>query len=469
MAKIEVNISSQVNEIGKSELLLRISVNRNNRFRVKSGIYVYPERFKSGVIKPQRSEDKEERRKQMLDADEKLSRLRSLIISSCEGDPEITKEKISIIIDKFHNPDKYKEETTEKKLSTRFTEYIEQCYKDNIFGHGRKKHYDVLDKELNRFLIINNLTDIKASDFTCDKIVLFRDFLFNEHNLVKKNRGLYTGMNERNTPTNPRNQNTVATKLKKIQAFFNELEDKDEIPVSPFRKLGKQRKKAMMREQYDEPIYLTEEEFLLLKKANVPKSLQESKDAFLLQCSLGCRISDFQALTLENIGTEDEIPYIHYLPQKTMNEGDTRKEVHTPLMRFSLDIIKKHKFIFPILRNITGERGYNDKIKELLKYCNINRLVAVFNNIEGKNEYKPICDIASSKLARKTHVDMMNKVQINQYAAGLHKSGSSAVKRYTSMNIKDRFILMCAAFGEEEYRVDSKLNIKKEELVNVIE
>ena len=43
--------------------------------------------------------------------------------------------------------------------------------------------------------------------------------------------------------------------------------------------------------------------------------------------------------------------------------------------------------------------------------------------------------MASSKLARKTHVDMLNKVQINYYAAGLHREGAKA------------------AFGEEEYRV----------------
>ena len=61
--------------------------------------------------------------------------------------------------------------------------------------------------------------------------------------------------------------------------------------------------------------------------------------------------------------------------------------------------------------------------------------------------------MASSKLARKTHVDMLNKVQINYYAAGLHREGSKAVFRYTSLELSDRFALLNAAFGEEEYRV----------------
>ncbi len=54
---------------------------------------------------------------------------------------------------------------------------------------------------------------------------------------------------------------------------------------------------------------------------------------------------------------------------------------------------------------------------------------------------------------RVTHVDMLNKVQINYYAAGLHREGSKAVFRYTSLELADRFALLNAAFGEEGYRV----------------
>ena len=54
---------------------------------------------------------------------------------------------------------------------------------------------------------------------------------------------------------------------------------------------------------------------------------------------------------------------------------------------------------------------------------------------------------------------MMTKVQINIYAAGRHKDGSDAVERYTKLDIRDRFILMCAAFNQPLYKVDKDLNI----------
>ena len=118
-------------------------------------------------------------------------------------------------------------------------------------------------------------------------------------------------------------------------------------------------------------------------------------------------------------------------------------------------------FEFPILKNIYGHGGYNVHIRALLQHCGINRPVAQYNEETRRNEYVPLYSVGSSKLARKTHVDMMNKVQVDMYAAGLHKVGSSAVARYTSMELVDRFKLMNAAFGQEDYRVDDLLMVIK--------
>jgi hypothetical protein len=41
---------------------------------------------------------------------------------------------------------------------------------------------------------------------------------------------------------------------------------------------------------------------------------------------------------------------------------------------------------------------------------------------------------------------MLNKVQNNYYAAGLHRTGSDAVFRYTFLEFADRNVLMKAAF-----------------------
>ena len=90
---------------------------------------------------------------------------------------------------------------------------------------------------------------------------------------------------------------------------------------------------------------------------------------------------------------------------------------------------------------------YNKLLKELLRYCGISRKVRVFNELEGDNKYIPLHLVATSKLARKTHVDLMNKVQLDPWASGLHKLGSNAVFRYTCLELSDRYRLMLRAFG----------------------
>ena len=345
-------------------------------------------------------------------------------------------------------------------FDVRFETFIREGRRDGIFGASREDVYEVLLGIIRRFQIINGLNNLEVKDVDADMLMRLRQFIADEYLYVNDWRQLYVGVRTQNIPTMRRSQNTIATRLRMLQTFFTELEDREEIIKSPFRKLGKERKHAIMRERYDEPIYLKAPELATIMAAEIPASLEECRKAFILQCAFGCRISDFQVLTMENISiTDDGIPYIHYLPIKTSHSQADNAEVQTPIMRYALDIIKESQFHFAILRYATGKSGYNAKIRELLKCCGIERQCAEYNEETGQNEYKPLWEFGSSKLARKTHVDMMNKVQVNQYAAGLHTEGSKAVHHYTSMEIGDRFLLMCAAFNQKPYKVDRDLNV----------
>lgn len=314
MAKVDVNISSLVNGNGKSELLFRVNVNRNIRLRVKSGIFIYPNRFKNGGIVLPRAEDGKGTRKEMLDANTTLSNLIVSIINFCETNKAITKDELIIFIDKFHNPDKYiKQEDKKEALCEMFQRYVNGWLDTGVIGSGRKKHYDVVIRELNRFFIINGIDGEPVEVFNKDMILKFREFLRIEHTLVDKYPGLYVDMNNRNRPSKERSQNTIAEKLLLIQAFMVELERNDIIPVSPFRKIGKE-KEAIMKQQYDEPVFLTKAEFNTILVKDCPDSLQRVKDLFIVQCCFGCRVGDFRRFTFDNIGIEEGIPYIHYLP-----------------------------------------------------------------------------------------------------------------------------------------------------------
>ena len=360
---------------------------------------------------------------------------------------EKTSEELCKAISYLLNPIQEKP----KSLLDRFLVFIESGCRDGLFGEVRKKNYMVVYRIMERFLTIIDKYDIVPSDFDSDFVMDFSLFVRDEYKYVEKWKGIY---NANYVPMKPRSANTVATKMKYVHAFFRELEERNEINKSPFQRLGRERKKVIMKERYDDPVYLYASELRTILDKEVPNELQEVKDCFCLQCAFGCRIGDFKSLNMDKVAVIDGVPYIHYLPHKTLRENPTFKEVETPIMKFAWDIIQKYRFKFNILKYVSGKSGYNVKIKRLLKFCGIDRRCKVFDEKKGDNVYVPLHKLASSKLCRKTHVDIMNKVQINQYVAGLHREGSKAVERYTSLELKDLFKLMCVAFGEPIYKID---------------
>lgn len=375
---------------------------------------------------------------------------------------EMVKQGITLSCDVFEqmlaeaaNPVAKEREDEENLFLNRFRRYIEDSHRDGVIGDGRKKHYDVIANELQRFLIIKGIERILIEEVTADLLLSFRDFLFTEYKYVKKYRSLYDGMQERNIPKEARSSNTVAGKMKKLKAFFNDLEAKDEVAKSPFRRMGKTIVEVT-KEIYDIPVFLTREEFDKVRATDVPCTLQEAKDAFLLQCTVGCRIGDFSHIGMDNVSVKDGIPYVHYLPAKTMKYLREYGEIETPLLPFAYEIANRYQFNFHCLKYPTGKSGYNQKIKEVLRLAGIDRECSVFDEVAGKNTYVQLWELGSSKLARKTFVDILNKAQINKYAAGLHSKKSDAVDRYTALTLKDRYILMCYAFGEEIQLIDNK-------------
>lgn len=374
---------------------------------------------------------------------------------------EMSARVLDEMIENLRNPVSRPKEQRVKTLMAAFDEYLTKALRDGIIGERRGAHISIVRDKLGRFLHIKGLSYITAKEFDDELLMEFRQFLYEEYKFVPRFRGLYKDMKPQNIPEKRLSSNTVVSQLKMLQTFFAELEVDGDIDRSPFRQISRERKRAVMKTKYDEPIFLRADEFDKLRKAKVSKCYEEVRDAFLVNCAIGCRIEDFKNMTLDNIAVSQEnIPYIHYLPHKTAGDGDTNAEVQTPLVRFAFDIIKRTGFQFRIIRNVYGKMGYNTQLKGLLKECGVDRKVPIFNEQTKANEYKPLYEQASSKLARKTHVDMLSKVQIDLYASGLHKINSNAVTRYTSMELKDRFTLLNLAFNEKAYKVNDKMEIK---------
>ena len=339
-----------------------------------------------------------------------------------------------------------------ESMYTRYMRYIEDIHKVGVVGKSRYLQLLCKARKLQRFLLIKGLSSLAPKEFDVNLLMDYRWFVTNEYLFVPSFPHLYTKGGGRRAPKKMCKNNTVVSDLLALKAFFSELEDTGEIRRSPFRKLSGEKRRSVMHVEYDEPFYLRADEFRRVLLAEVPAELQWAKDMFVLNCALGCRIGDLKKLSMEKVAVSEEgIPYVHYIPSKTSRMS--KREVVTPLIRPAYEIILRTRFCFNGHNPNYEKQLYNKALRRLLEFCGIDRPVCLYDPEVGDNVYRPLYEVASSKLARKTHVDMLNKVQINYYAAGLHREGSKAVFRYTSLELSDRFALLNAAFGEEGYRV----------------
>ncbi len=379
---------------------------------------------------------------------------------------DMTSDVLEKEIDKILNPVVEVRSSSAETLCERFVRFADESRRDGIIGVERYKMIIGQADKLKRFLTIKGLSKISVTEFDTNLLLEYRQFVFDEYLYVQKYPKLYKVEKKRGARRNPDHRasiNTVVYNMKNLQALFNELEKTDEIMKSPFRRLTTEKKRAVMHTMYDSPVFLRQEEFQKVIDTEVPDKLQGIKDAFILNCCFGCRIGDFSRLSMEKVSVSPEgIPYIHYIPSKTSGTQETNKEIVTPLIRLAYDIIQRTRFDFGFKITTAGTSFYNKKVRDLIKACGIDRKVSIYDQEKHDNVYVPLYEEASSKLARKTHVDMMSKVQVNLYAAGLHREGSSAVNRYTNMELKDHFALMNVAFDQKPYKVDADLNIIEE-------
>ena len=339
-----------------------------------------------------------------------------------------------------------------ESMYNRYMRYIEDIHKVGVVGKSRYSQLLCKARKLQRFLLIKGLSSLAPKEFDVDLLLDYRWFITNEYLFVPSFPQLYTKGGGRRAPKKMCKNNTVVSDLLALKAFFSDLEDTGEIRRSPFRKLSGEKRRSVMHVEYDEPFYLRADEFRRVLLADVPAELQWAKDMFVLNCALGCRIGDLKKLSMEKVAVSEEgIPYVHYIPSKTSRVS--KREVVTPLIMPAWEIILRTRFAFNGHNPNYEKQLYNKALRRLLEFCGIDRPVCLYDPEVGDNVYRPLYEVASSKLARKTHVDMLNKVQINYYAAGLHREGSKAVFRYTSLELSDRFALLNAAFGEEGYRV----------------
>ena len=437
MATITRSLSSKVNGNGESEIMLRLTVSRELRLRLRSGVFIEPSRFRDGKFIMPRADRKTLAKLQIIS--DNLSSLECRLISLSVNTPanQLNKEFFEDAIMRHNHPELFETVPVSRSFFDTFNEYLDTTQD----GTKLSSHYKVLARLLDRYEKYKRKStrqkfQLTLEDFNGAMVDDFKQFVIDEPRIYEKYPSIYKDASDvvetKRKPRKPeqRGHNAVIAIMKRLRAFFNWCVKRGYITRTPFASCT-----SIGAEKYGVPYYITLEERdkIADRDFSFKKSLEVQRDIFIFQCLIGCRVSDLMELTPENIINGA----VEYMPNKT--KGERPEVVRVPLNSRAKALVKRYKGVdekgrlFPFI----STQKYNQAIKDIFTLCGITRVVTVLNPKTGEEERKPLNEIASSHMARRTFVgNLYKKVKDPSLVGALsgHKEGSKAFARYRDID-----------------------------------
>ena len=484
MAKAALRLSRKINVDGKSEIIVKLTVNKSTRPCFKSGIFIKPDFFKPvnkagngkglvmGIVPPKKGRlnymEVSEVNRAKKDLEAYITRLekvcdvlvmdkQEITHKSIENAMAMTKDIATEVLDvdtikKVLN----RTEIERMKAVVTFFDWYDMFIKEHGKGlsKGRVKHLEVIGRMFARYQGFNQAVNDEAFKLDIDTfnkcmVEDFHDYLVNEKALADEYPRIFAkliGLNsigkpDRRQVIRERGGSVMVTHMKVVKEFFNWLNKKKITDNKPFAevKIGKW--------DYGTPYYLTLEERNKVADADLKAmreafkakgkdfncksldSLEVQRDIFIFHCCVGCRVSDLETFKPSNV--DDGV--LSYIPIKTRSKR--AQTVRVPLNSRALALVDKYKGVdkkgrlFPFI----SSQKYNEVIKDVLRVCGIDRTITRLNPVTGEEEQRPIWEVASSHMARRTFIgNLYEEVKDPNLIGSMtgHVEGSRSFARY---------------------------------------
>lgn len=320
-------------------------------------------------------------------------------------------------------------ERNHPNLLYRVHEYLEKYE-----GADRtKEHIIRFERKMSRYhdyqreILGNRDFTLFVETVTLEQMNGFRDYVANEYLLRQEHPEFYVPRMLINHKPKPLSNTTVINIMNFFCTFLHWCKRMQYSDNEVYALYG------CKEPTYGNPFYLTSEERNVLYDADLsdnPK-LAVIRDIFVFHCYIGCRVGDLYRLTRENI----KDGFLEYMPQKT--KKCQAKTVRVPLHEKALKILERYDVNADRLFPFKPIHTYNLGIRELLKYCGIDRMVTILDTHGYNTVQKPLYEIASSHTARKTFVgNLYKQVPDPNLIASLsgHVEGSRAFRRYRTID-----------------------------------
>ena len=130
---------------------------------------------------------------------------------------------------------------------------------------------------------------------------------------------------------------------------------------------------------------------------------------------------------------------LQFIPHKTLHKRS--QTVKVPLNSKAMAILKRYKGKQETLLPTRQTGYYNEGIRAVLRECGITRMVTIFDTVTGKDVQKPICDVATSHMARRNFIgNLYKQVKDPELISSMtgHVNGSRAFSRYREIDEKTK-------------------------------
>ena len=469
MASISKSISSRVNENGYSQVLFRITINHDKRIRFKTNVFVPVKQWdnaKGDVIVPKVYSTTKNQiaakqfKKECQELKNQLDATVTKIIKLCDitdnkneldndwfdkvlplcNDVEVSKLTTALLKDRLESL----KPSRRKSKNMTFFDYMNEYLNKGQFSSYYIKNTKVLMRILARYEGYQQMTDNKNYHLDINKLTKsdvedIRNYIRDEYSLSGEHPNIFDELLKKypveitikhiSPKLVQRGENSIIKLMKKFKAFYNWMNDNDYTKNRPLDGV------TIGTEIYGTPYYITLDERNHIADYDLSEhpSLAKQRDVFVFQCLIGCRVGDLLRMTNNNIVDG----HVEYMPNKI--RGAKPITVSVPLNNRAKTILERyHKDNenAPILPFISAQR-YNDAIKEVFTKCGITRIVTILNPTNGEEEQRPINEIASSHMARRTFIgNLYRQVQDPAMIGKLsgHAEGSKAFARYRDID-----------------------------------
>ena len=412
--------------------------------RIRTGIWINPKRWgkKNGITIPAIPGEEQTL---LINKRETLTQLTRFI------DDELKKEsdKENLFgewgekkVAAFYKPVKAIKERTKD-----FFDIMADYLTKHKLSESRTKHFNVLVRCIKRYELYkrasgNRTFKLNIGTLSYEQLEDIEDFLTNEHEIFKKYPEIYEAVpysvkqapkthRPRKTPTGApreRGQNYILDMMTRFRSFIIWANDNGYTTNNPFKGY------SVGESVYGTPIYISNDERKKLYEADLSAtpSLAVQRDIFVFQCLIGCRVSDLMKFTWKNVINGA----IEYIPKKT--KEDRVQTVRVPLSETAKEIMERYRdsereSLLPFI----SSQKYNDNIKEAFERAGLGRMVTIIDQRTRQEIQKPIYEVASSHMARRSFIGNIYKQVKDPNLVGAlsgHKEGSKAFARYRDID-----------------------------------